>query len=101
MIMDHKEGEYRDFQESWKEFMKNYWETKEESMMKSELYGTKFNRSLRQLEEELQNKVRIIEVKKFNQLIRILKVHYQCERDRFQKRIAVVPAVAYVLNSLL
>ncbi|KAF5288785.1 hypothetical protein FQA39_LY15276 [Lamprigera yunnana] len=68
--------------ESQKGFVKNYWGIKEESMMKCELYGIKFNHSLRQLEEELLNKVRIIEDKEFDELVRILEVHYQCERDR-------------------
>ncbi|KAF5287823.1 hypothetical protein FQA39_LY15684 [Lamprigera yunnana] len=42
-----KEGEYRNFQEPQKGFMNDYWEIKEESVMKSELYGTTFNHSLR------------------------------------------------------
>ncbi|KAF5286849.1 hypothetical protein FQA39_LY00382 [Lamprigera yunnana] len=81
MIMNYREGEYRNFQEPQKRFMKNYLGIKEESVMKSELYGTKFNRSLRQLEEELLNKVRIIEVKKFDEVVRILEIHYQCGKD--------------------
>ncbi|KAF5276991.1 hypothetical protein FQA39_LY18523 [Lamprigera yunnana] len=62
-------------------FMKNYWGIKEESVMKSELYGTKFNHSLRHLKEELLNKVRIIKVKKFDEVGRILKIRYQCGND--------------------
>ncbi|KAF5284319.1 hypothetical protein FQA39_LY04612 [Lamprigera yunnana] len=75
MIMNYKKGEYRNFQEPQKGFMKNYWGIKEESVMKSELYETKFNHSLRQLKEELLNKVRIIEVKKFDEVVRILEIH--------------------------
>ncbi|KAF5284689.1 hypothetical protein FQA39_LY16941 [Lamprigera yunnana] len=52
MIMNYKEGEYRIFQEPQKGFMKNYWGIKKESVMKSELYGTKFNLSLRASREE-------------------------------------------------
>ncbi|KAF5278579.1 hypothetical protein FQA39_LY00621 [Lamprigera yunnana] len=78
MIMNYKEGEYSNFQEPQNGFVKNYWGIKEESVMKSELYGTKFNHSLRQLEEELLNKVRIIEVEKFDEVVRILEIHYQC-----------------------
>ncbi|KAF5301809.1 hypothetical protein FQA39_LY10594 [Lamprigera yunnana] len=95
-IMNYKEGEYRNFQEPQKGFMKNYWGIKEESVIKSELYGTKFNHSLRasrkeyvlnkiiffkQLEEELLNKVRITGVKKFDDVVRILEIHYQCRKD--------------------
>ncbi|KAF5305885.1 hypothetical protein FQA39_LY09124 [Lamprigera yunnana] len=47
MIMNYKEGEYSNFQEPQRGFMKNYWGIKNESVMKSELYGTKFNHSLR------------------------------------------------------
>ncbi|KAF5297040.1 hypothetical protein FQA39_LY12254 [Lamprigera yunnana] len=47
-----KVGEYRNFKQFWKGFIKNYWGTKEESVMKSELYGTKFNHSLRISREE-------------------------------------------------
>ncbi|KAF5302399.1 hypothetical protein FQA39_LY10438 [Lamprigera yunnana] len=77
--------------------MKNYWGTKEESVMKSKLYGTKFSHSLKQLEEklnkstivhiqagqfaeEIHNKVIINETKNFDDLVKILKS--QCERDR-------------------
>ncbi|KAF5271736.1 hypothetical protein FQA39_LY08059 [Lamprigera yunnana] len=81
MTMNYTEGEYRNFQEPEKGFMKNYWGIKEESVMKGELYGTKFNHSLRQLEEELLYKVRIIEVKKFDEMVRILEIHYQCGKD--------------------
>ncbi|KAF5277621.1 hypothetical protein FQA39_LY06114 [Lamprigera yunnana] len=91
-----KVGEYRNFKQFWKGFMKNYWGTKEELVMKSKLYGTKFSQSLRvsreeyvlnkiiffkQLEEKLLNKVRIIEVKKFDEVVRILEIHYQCGKD--------------------
>ncbi|KAF5306119.1 hypothetical protein FQA39_LY09097 [Lamprigera yunnana] len=69
------------FKEPQKGFMKNYWGIKEESVMKSELYGTKFNHSLRQLEQELLNKDRIIEVKKFDEVVRRLEIHYQCGKD--------------------
>ncbi|KAF5269103.1 hypothetical protein FQA39_LY08773 [Lamprigera yunnana] len=82
MIIDYKEREYISFQESRKGFMRNYWGIKEESVMKSELYGTKFNHSLRHLQEELQNKVMIIETKKFDELEKILKAGDHCERDR-------------------
>ncbi|KAF5304776.1 hypothetical protein FQA39_LY09553 [Lamprigera yunnana] len=34
-----------------------------------------------QLEEEVLNKVKIIEVKKFDELLRILETHYECGRD--------------------
>ncbi|KAF5271737.1 hypothetical protein FQA39_LY08060 [Lamprigera yunnana] len=96
MIMDYKEGEIRNFQESRKEFIKNYWGTKEESVMKSELYGTKFNHGLRQLEEELHKKVRIIEVKKFDKLVRILELHFQCDDRKTremegQEKIHILP----------
>ncbi|KAF5274618.1 hypothetical protein FQA39_LY07230 [Lamprigera yunnana] len=47
-----KVGEYRNFKQFRKGFMKNYWGTKEESVMKSKLYGTKFNHSLRVSREE-------------------------------------------------
>ncbi|KAF5294664.1 hypothetical protein FQA39_LY02796 [Lamprigera yunnana] len=76
-----KVGEYRNFRQFWNGFMRNYWKTKEESVIKSELYGTKFSHSLRQLEEELLNKVRITEVKKFDEVVRILETHYQCGKD--------------------
>ncbi|KAF5275599.1 hypothetical protein FQA39_LY06711 [Lamprigera yunnana] len=33
------------------------------------------------LEEELLNKVRIIEVKKFDEVVRKLEIHYECGRD--------------------
>ncbi|KAF5291115.1 hypothetical protein FQA39_LY14357 [Lamprigera yunnana] len=81
MIMNYKEGEYRNFQQPQRGFMKDYWGIKKESVIKSELYGTKFNHSLRQLEEELLNKGRIIEVKKFDEVVRILEIHYQCGKD--------------------
>ncbi|KAF5296101.1 hypothetical protein FQA39_LY02735 [Lamprigera yunnana] len=91
MIMDYKEGEYRNFQESLEAFMKNYWGINQESVMKSKLYETKFNHSLRvsreeyvffkQLEKEVLNKVKIIEVKKFDETVRILEIHYECGRD--------------------
>ncbi|KAF5298072.1 hypothetical protein FQA39_LY11840 [Lamprigera yunnana] len=35
--------------------------------------------------EELQKKLMIIEIKKFYELVRILKVHYQCGRDRVRE----------------
>ncbi|KAF5294445.1 hypothetical protein FQA39_LY13430 [Lamprigera yunnana] len=93
----YRKGEYRNFQESWKGFIKNYWGTKEESVMQGEWYGIRFSCSLResreeyvlnkiyllkQVEEELQNKVMIFETKKFDELVRILEVHYQSETDR-------------------
>ncbi|KAF5305103.1 hypothetical protein FQA39_LY09365 [Lamprigera yunnana] len=81
MIMNYKDREYRNFQELQKGFMKNYWGIKEESVMKSELYGTKCKHSLKQVEEELLNKFRIIEVKKFDEVMRILEIHYQCRMD--------------------
>ncbi|KAF5285551.1 hypothetical protein FQA39_LY16616 [Lamprigera yunnana] len=34
-----------------------------------------------QLEEELLNKVRITEVKKFDKVVRILEIHYQCGKN--------------------
>ncbi|KAF5299009.1 hypothetical protein FQA39_LY11641 [Lamprigera yunnana] len=36
--------------------------------------------SLSQLEEEVLNKVKIIEVKKFHEVVRILEIHYECGR---------------------
>ncbi|KAF5287219.1 hypothetical protein FQA39_LY15996 [Lamprigera yunnana] len=36
MITNYRKEEYRNFQESQKEFMKNYWGIKEESVMKKE-----------------------------------------------------------------
>ncbi|KAF5298853.1 hypothetical protein FQA39_LY11665 [Lamprigera yunnana] len=69
-----KVGEYRNFKQFRKVLIKNYWGTKEESVMKSELYGTKYSHSLRQLEEELLSKVRSIEVKKFVEVVTILEI---------------------------
>ncbi|KAF5277635.1 hypothetical protein FQA39_LY06128 [Lamprigera yunnana] len=94
------ETEYRTkYQAIWKGFMKNYSGIKEKSVMKIELYGTKLNHSSRQLEkkvddrtivhivsgqfeEEIHNKVIIDETKKFDELVKILKAHDHCERDR-------------------
>ncbi|KAF5294288.1 hypothetical protein FQA39_LY13432 [Lamprigera yunnana] len=71
-----KVGEYRNFKQFRKGFMKNYWGMKEESVIKSKLCGTKFNHSLRQLEEEVLNKV-----KKVDEVVRILEIHYECEKN--------------------
>ncbi|KAF5294303.1 hypothetical protein FQA39_LY13447 [Lamprigera yunnana] len=94
-----KVGEYRNFKQFRKEFMKNYWGTKKESVMKSELYGTKFSHSLMQLEEkldkstvvhilagqfeeEIHNKDMIDETKNFDDLVKILTAHDRCKKDR-------------------
>ncbi|KAF5272999.1 hypothetical protein FQA39_LY07648 [Lamprigera yunnana] len=82
MNTNYRKGKYRNFQESWKEFIKNYWGTKKQSVMQGEWYGISISCRLRKLEEELQKKVMIFETKKFNELMRILEVHYQCEKDR-------------------
>ncbi|KAF5295197.1 hypothetical protein FQA39_LY13203 [Lamprigera yunnana] len=76
-----KVEEYRNFKQFLTGFIKKYWGKKEESVMKSELYGRKFNHSLRQLKEEVLNKVNIIEVKKFDEVVRILEIYYECGRD--------------------
>ncbi|KAF5272674.1 hypothetical protein FQA39_LY07701 [Lamprigera yunnana] len=57
-----KIGEYRNFKQFRKGFMKNYWGTKEESVMKSELYGTKCSHSLRQLEEKKLDESTIVHI---------------------------------------
>ncbi|KAF5302337.1 hypothetical protein FQA39_LY10376 [Lamprigera yunnana] len=44
--------------------------------------GNKMIMNYKQLEEELLNKVRIIEVKKFDEVVRKLEIHYECGRDR-------------------
>ncbi|KAF5286863.1 hypothetical protein FQA39_LY00396 [Lamprigera yunnana] len=48
--------------------------------MKSDIYGTKFNHSLKQLEEQLQNKVMNIQTKNIDEFPRISIIHYQCGR---------------------
>ncbi|KAF5297035.1 hypothetical protein FQA39_LY12249 [Lamprigera yunnana] len=109
-----KIGEYKNFREFRKGFMRNYWGTKEESVMNNELYGSKFSRILGisreeyalnkiylfkqlkedidertivhilagQLEVEIQNKIMMDETKNFDELLRILNAHDQCERGR-------------------
>ncbi|KAF5289895.1 hypothetical protein FQA39_LY14957 [Lamprigera yunnana] len=104
-----KVGKYRNFKQFRKGFMKNYWGMKEESVMKSELYGTKFSHSLRldeitivhilavQFEKKIHNKVIIDETKNFDDLVKILKAHHQCERGRKRLDGATIMIVVIII----
>ncbi|KAF5270728.1 hypothetical protein FQA39_LY01466 [Lamprigera yunnana] len=43
MNRNYKKGDYRNFQETWKGFIKNYWGTKEQLVMQGEWYGIRFS----------------------------------------------------------
>ncbi|KAF5271772.1 hypothetical protein FQA39_LY08095 [Lamprigera yunnana] len=68
-----KVRDYRNFKQFRKGFMKNHWGTKEESVMKSELQDNSKKKHIIKLIDKTKN---------FDDLVKTLKAHDKCEKDR-------------------